>query len=128
MPVFLVIAWFMFGFVVAAVLLYGPVTAKALRAMKRESEYGKKYVVLQDKHIAHLKKYGELATAHGDLQQKYIDSLTQSNDLTKQNTEILEEHAELLKDYTDLLEDFEDLEKDHKALLWRAGGGVEGTA
>lgn len=121
MPVYLVIGWFTFGFIVAAVLLHGPVAAKALLAMKRESEYGKKCVALQDKHIAHLKKYGELATAHGELQQKYIDSLTQ-------NTKILEEHNELLEDYTDLLEDFEELEKDHKALLWRAGGGVEGTA
>lgn len=107
MPLSLVIGWFMLGFVVAAVLLHGPVAAKALLVMRREAEYAKK---------------------HGELQKKYIDSLTNASELVKENTETLKAHNQLLKDHVDLLAEFEELQRDHKALLGRAGGDVEGTA
>jgi len=121
MPVFLVVGWFMFGFLVAAVLLHGPVAAQALRAMKREHEYGKKYTGLQDKHLEHLKKYTDLAKQYGELQDKYLASLDDYKVLGEQALEESRQFGEVLKKYEALL-------KDHKALLWRAGGGVEGTA
>lgn len=121
MPLSLVIGWFTLGFAVAAVLLHGPVAAKALLAMKRENDYARKYVGLQDKHIKLLKEYQGLAREHGELQDKYQSVLEEYNALGQEMLAEREEVNAFLKKYEALL-------IEHKALLWRAGGGVEGTA
>lgn len=121
MPVSLIIGWFILGFAVAAVVLYGPVMARAywVRAqgiqmmrnanaklhestemIKEATLTEKKYGELQDKHLALLDEYKALA---GEM-------------LAERN------------DYNQFLKKYEALLIEHKALLWRAGGGVEGTA
>lgn len=136
-----IISWFTFGFAVAGILLYGPTIAKACRiktqaiAMMKEAtqtlresaakekgfaKLAKEKCEVNDKYGETLKEIIELGKRYGSLQNEYI---ALSGELREVGNKLLEER----KDFIELAKKYEELQKDHKALLWRSGGGVEGT-
>lgn len=116
-----IIGWFVFGFAVAAILLYGPALRKAYRVraegivmmkdsnkrLRESAEMAKQCVLTQEKY--------------GKLQDKHLELLAEYKALGE---EMISER----KEFTEFLRKYEALMIDHKALFWRAGGGVEGTA
>lgn len=115
------IGWLSVGFLVGVAVTYGIamsraywVKAQAVAMMKDANKSLRASTEMaKEATLAH-KKYGELQDKHLELLAEY--------------EALGEEMMAERKEYSEFLRKYEALLIEHKALLWRAGGGVEGTA
>jgi len=105
-----IVAWFSFGFIVAAIVLFGPMHRRASRMRKEATEAYQKAVKMAKEH-------GDVLKDHTDLLKKYGDALQAQLETEK---ECNRRYEELQDEYIKCLEDCVELREGRS--------GVEGTS
>lgn len=121
MPTTMILAWFAFGFFSAAVLLYGPVIAKACLTKAKATSTMK----------AANEKFGEVAEMlkkYAGLQQEVNDALRKEGQAIQELLDAEVKYGELQVKYGELQDNYIALLGEHSSLLEKTGGNAEGTA
>ena len=128
MTVGTILGWFTLGFAVAAVLLYGPVMAKAYwvkaRAISMMSDSNKKLRESTEKE----KKYAGWAQEVNEALKKEFEAKTELVKAAVERGELLEKHLALQDEHAALMQGFIEMGEEYTALLKKTGGNAEGTA
>lgn len=122
MPYVYMAAWFVFGFIAAAIVLYGPMMRKSIKLNMDAAKMFQKVSGKQDELLKVYQDYNELAQEHQKLLVEHLER-------QKEYGALQDEHIELYKAHAALQEAHIELQEAHVELQQKlAPEGKEGTA